>query len=174
VIAASPLVKIPKYRRQRKPNGRDISFVAIDKQRLYLPGAWNSKESREAYRRTIAEYLSSGSIPDGRLIHRGGTRVDRTVAELAARYLRWTDAYYVDANGNPTGSAATAELVLRPVRSLYKSLPVNHFSPRCLKAVQAEIVQRRWSRKQISWATTRVRWVFKRGLPAPQNLDQSL
>lgn len=161
---ASPQVKLPSYRRQRKPNGRDIAFVVIDKQRLYLPGTWNSDESREAYRRIIAEYLVSGSIPDDRPTRRGGSREDRTVAELAARYLRWADTYYVDANGAPTGSAATVELVLRPVLSLYKSLAVNQFSPRCLKAVQADMVQRGWSRKQINRATTRVRSVFKWGV----------
>ncbi len=41
-------VRIPKYRRQKRRNGADTAFVAIDGQRIYL-GEYDSGQSRERY-----------------------------------------------------------------------------------------------------------------------------
>ena len=49
--------KVPSYRRQRKPTG-DLAFVKLDDQRIYL-GAYNTSESRELYRKTVAEWLAN-------------------------------------------------------------------------------------------------------------------
>ncbi len=156
-----PSPRIPKLRRQKNRGGPDRAFVELRGERFYL-GTWDSPESREAYRRTIAEWLATGQ-PPAREKRTGGADAP-TIAILAARYLEWAEKYYRDAHGQPTGSAETAAGILRPVIALYKTLPAADFTPRCLEACAAEMVRLRWTRRGVNRALVRIRSIFKFGV----------
>ncbi|MFM7844087.1 MAG: hypothetical protein ACKPEY_07650, partial [Planctomycetota bacterium] len=48
------LSRLPSYRRHSL---RNTAFVVISGKRTYLPGEFNSEESRTAYRRLVAEWV---------------------------------------------------------------------------------------------------------------------
>lgn len=160
-MAAHPSPRIPKLRRQKNRRGPDRAFVELNGDRFYL-GPYGTPESREAYRRTIAEWLATGQ-PPAREKRTGGADAP-TIAILAARYLEWAEKYYRDAHGQPTGSAETAARILRPVISLYATLPAADFTPRCLEACAAEMVRLRWTRRGVNRALVRIRSIFKFGV----------
>lgn len=76
--------RVPSYRRH-KPTGQAV--VTLNGRDIYL-GAWNTKQSRAEYDRLIGEWLAAG-----RCLPKPET--DLTIAELALRYLRFADGYYV-------------------------------------------------------------------------------
>ena len=85
-------VRIPKYR-HHKPSGQ--ALVQIRGRRVYL-GKHNSVESREKYRRLIAEYVSgNGEVPPAE------PKAELTVNEVILRYFRHAETYYVK-NGKLT------------------------------------------------------------------------
>ena len=51
--------RIPKYRRQKRPNSTDHAFVELGGRRFYL-GPYGSTESQQEYHRLIGEWIASG------------------------------------------------------------------------------------------------------------------
>src|SRR3954451_21465818 len=87
--------RLPKYRRY-KP--KDLAVVRIDGHDHYL-GRYGSEESREKYRRLIAEWL--GRLPQ---LPAGGKAADAeglTISELILAYLTFAEGYYRK-DGRPT------------------------------------------------------------------------
>ena len=78
---------IPTYRKLKRKDRAPLAFVDLGGKRHYL-GEHGTPESREAYHRLLAEWHANGggrpSLPD-----------EITVVEVAIRFLRWTEGYYV-------------------------------------------------------------------------------
>lgn len=165
-MRSQPTTKIPAYRRQNKPSGKSLGFVVLDGQRHYL-GAWNSPESKEAYRRLIAEWLTSDPLVRAMKGHTATVRAASshapTVAELAAAYLRWCDSYYRTPDGQPTGEASQIERALKPLLDLYASQPAAEIGPRALKAVIGEMIKADRVRTGINQSVGRIKRMFRWG-----------
>jgi len=132
-VSFSASCRKPAYRRQKRPDGRDLAFVVVDGVRHYL-GAYDSPESREAYDRLLAERAATGrTSPPG--------PGEITITDLCAHFWEHAQRYYRHPDGTPTGEQASMKLALHRLRVLYASLPVEQFSPRCFKAIARKPVE---------------------------------
>lgn len=145
---------IPSFRRH-KPSG--LAVATFNGRDIYF-GPWRSPESRTAYDRLVAEWLSNGrQLPPAR------RPSDLTVVELLATYLRHAKHYYV-ADGKPTSEYSCIKAAIRPLRELYSKTPVNDFSPMSLKAVRERMIEGGACRTTINQNVHRIRRVFRWGV----------
>jgi integrase len=151
---SSKCLRIPKYRHY-KP--KDLAVVRIDGKDHYL-GKFDSEESRQKYRRLIAEMLAAPATaqpptpePDGD----GGP----TINELLVSYWDHARAYYVK-DGRPTSEPETIRQALRPVRELYGDIRACAFGPMSLKTVRRAMIERGWCRTFINKQINRVKKLF--------------
>lgn len=103
--------RVPKYRRHK---AKGLAVVTLGGRDHYL-GKYGSDESREAYRRLIAEWMLGG----------GKHLVDPvavSVAEVLVAYLKFAEVYYVK-NGKPTNEMPMLKRALSVVRQLYARTP---------------------------------------------------
>ena len=158
-------VRIPKYRLHK---GSGQALVQINGRRSYL-GKHGTPESRERYRRLIAEWLSNGQrSPDTQPGPNGdGILID----ELILPYWRFTQGYYRK-NGELTGETDNIRAALRPLRRIYGSTPAKDFGPDSLEAVRQAMIEDGLSRNVINARVSRIkrmfRWASKKRLVPPE------
>src|SRR5262245_60916298 len=120
--------RIPTYRRHSSGQAR----VTLNGKDILL-GPYGSGISREAYNRTIAEWLQNGKSaknePDAKL----------TINDMILRYWCFVQSYYVK-DGKPTGEQAPIRQALRFLRRLYGRTEAKDFGPLALKVVRQEMV----------------------------------
>ena len=148
--------RLPKYRHYRPKN---LAVVRINGKDHYL-GRYDSPESRDNYRRVLAEWLAKGrtdrEVPD----QRAGPDSGLTVNELILAYVRFVDGYYVK-NGRPTVEPTNVRLVMSLVRQLYGRSPASSFGPLALKAVRAEMIRAGNCRSEINCRVGQIVRMFK-------------
>lgn len=149
-LRKSPTARIPSYR-LHKSSGRAV--VTLDGRDIFL-GRHATPESRRKYDRVINEWLGAGrQLPLA--------AEDLTILELIARFWRHAEVTYRHRDGSPTSELENFRHALRPLKELYADVPVRSFGPRCLRAVQVEMVRRGWCRTNVNKQLSRVRTVFK-------------
>ena len=139
-----------------KPTGQ--ARVRIGGVDIYC-GKWGSPQAEEKYRRTIAEWLTSGKVtppPDS-------SRGQITISELILAFWRHAEKHYVK-NGQPTGEQACLRSALRPLRELYGGEVADEFGPLALKAVRQKYVDNGWCRAYVNKSVSRIRLVFRWGV----------
>jgi len=97
---------------------------------------------------------------------------DLTVAELAARYLRFAKTYYRK-DGAPTGSMDRIKAALRLLKESYAHTFVQDFGPLCLQAIQHKLAASGRCRRYCNYLIDTVRRVFKWGV-AQELLPESV
>lgn len=144
-------VRIPKYRKHSTGN----AFVEVDGKRLYL-GEHNSPQSKEAYRRIVAEVCS------GQTISALAQPIDSvTVNELVVDYIkRHVDVHYRK-NGEPTSEARHIRDAVRPLCQLFGSEPASEFGPLKLELVRAQYVAAEMVRRSVNRHASRIKRLFK-------------
>jgi integrase len=145
--------RVPKYRRQARPDSPDDAFVELDGDRIYL-GEYGSAESRAEYARTIAEYEANGR-------HRPIAAIELIVIELIARYRRHVDDYYRKPDGSETKSVDRVRQCMKPVKKLYGHTPAASFGPNAMRAVRQTWIDAGRARRTINHYTQEVRRMFK-------------
>jgi hypothetical protein len=144
-------VRVPKYRLH---NGSGQALVEIRGKRVYL-GKYNSAESREKYRRLIAELMSP---------QRAAPPTDPgaplRINGLILQYFRFAKSYYVK-DGARTDEVAGIRAALRRLRKLYGRRGVDEFGPKAFKIVREAMVQEGLSRKYIGDSMARIRRMFR-------------
>lgn len=145
--------RVPKYRRQRRPDGTDLAFVELSGRRVYL-GAYGTPESRQAYERAVAEWNAGGRHP-------AVATAEITVAELLARWWTHADGVYRSADGTKTSTPHCYRSALRPVRSLYGRARVSEFTPLALKACREKFIEGGWNRRTVNQGVNLIRAVFR-------------
>jgi integrase len=105
--------------------------VTLDGRDHYL-GQYGSREAKAEYQRLLAEFLAGG-------LRAGPAAQDLTINELAARYLKFADGYYLK-NGKPTAEPSKIGLANRPLRKLYGHTSVAEFGPLRLQAVRQSMI----------------------------------
>lgn len=147
-------VRLPKYRHHK---GSGQAFVQVKEQRHYL-GKYNSEESRERYRRFVAELVASHTA--GRTISSGRPGEGPTVVELAAAYWQFAQEYYVK-DGRPTDHLCTVRVAMRLLRQLYGREPAAEFGPLALQATQQKLVGAGKARTYINDVCGVIRRAFR-------------
>ena len=146
--------RIPKYRHHK---GSGQALVQIDSRRIYL-GKYGSAQSKEKYRRVVAEALATGDrlLPSTSHKALGGL----TVNELILVYWEFAEGYYRK-NGKLTGETDNIRVALRPVRHLYGSTPASEFGPDTLEVVQRKMLKDGLSRNGINSRISRIKRMFR-------------
>lgn len=141
--------RAPRYRLHK---GTGQAVVTIDGKDVYL-GKYRSASSREAYRRTVAEWMQHG----GRLAPPKHTT---TITELVVAYTEFATGYYRK-DGEPTNEVRTIKAAIKIVRELYGRTPAAEFGPLALQACREKMIGKDWCRNQINKQVDRVKRMFK-------------
>jgi integrase len=141
-------IRVP--RATRHASGQAV--VRLSGKDHYL-GKWGSPDARAKYKRLVAEWLAGGS-------QAVSSAKELTIAELALRYMRFAETYYVK-DGRHTREVSSVRQTLRFVRELYGKTPAVDFGPLALKAVRQRIIEAGWCRKSVNQAVGRVKRWFK-------------
>lgn len=141
-----------------KPTGQ--GRIRIDGRDVYC-GPWGSPECDETYRRTIAEYLTSGNLPERK--RQSGGPEPLSVNELILAYIRHADAYYRK-GGKPTGEIGIIKSSMKPLRQLYGTTAAADFGPMALKTVRQEMIDSGLCRNEVNKRAGRVKRLFKWGV----------
>ncbi len=168
-------MKVPKYRRHKKIYAR----VVLSGREIYL-GLYGSPESKEAYERVVAQWLSEGrKTPKSRRMSAASRfKEDQesgivSITELAVRYYDHAAGYYVK-DGQPTSELDGIRYILGVFRKYYGSVAVDEFGPTELKALRSEFIRMGWCRttinKQIARLTRMYRWGVSEALVRPETL----
>ena len=152
-----PEPHLPKYRHYRP---KDLAVVRLDGQDVYL-GKHGSDESREKYRRVVAEWLT-------RVTPRPPARspsADVTTLKvndlILAFWERHAQGHYRHPDGSPTGELDNYRDSLRPLRRLYGLTPAGNFGPLALKAVRGAMIESGLARTTINQRVGRIVRLFK-------------
>jgi integrase len=138
------------------------AVVTIDGHDHYL-GPYDSNESKKAYNRLIATWLSrqdASPSPEAKA-PTAVLSANPTVNEIILAYVRYAAAYY-----KPTAEGEAKELgcisdALRVVRRLAGREPAAEFGPKALKAVREGMCKLDWSRGYVNHQVNRVRRMFR-------------
>ncbi len=148
-------LRTPSYRLHR-PSGQAV--VSLGGRDVYL-GKHGTNESRDAYDRAVAEWLTGGRMT----VRAGGnvaTPTDLSMNELILAYLRHAEVYYVK-NGVPTSEVANTKLALRPLRRLYGDTQAGGFGPLALKSVRAAMIESDLCRTEVNKRVRHILRLFK-------------
>ena len=144
---------VPTYR-LHKPSGQAI--VEFEGKRVYL-GTYDTHESRERYRRAVAEWLANG-----RTLSQAQKGI--SVAEMCLAYWQWCIANYPLVNERESSTVMRTRSVIRDMRSLYGSKKAESFKPKELKVLQQVWVERGFTRKTVNEFTFIVKRIFRWGV----------
>lgn len=132
--------RIPSYR-LHKASGQAV--VTLSGRDHYL-GQHGSPESREAYNRLIAEWLSAGRQSPAQ------PSPDATVSEVLSAYFAYARTYYVTPEGRPTSQLDRVLRSLAAARKLYGSTPARLFGAAALRACRDAMVAEGWCRRVVN------------------------
>lgn len=141
----------PSYR-LHKPSG--LGFIEIQGKRHYL-GEYGTSQSLAKFGKKLAEYLSSGCMPESPKQEPGVT-----CTVLAFRFLQFAATRYVK-NGKPTSETRAFTTALSAVTELYGDEPAADFSPLKLMAARQVLINRGYCRLKINSHVGRIRRVWK-------------
>jgi integrase len=151
-MAAPRKPRVPGYR----PHSSGQARVTLDG-KDHLLGPYGSPESREAYRRLVAEYLER----KGRFVPAPSGPAPLSVNELILAYYKHAAAYYGFDAEPRRGDAYNLRDALRVVKELYGSTPARDFGPLALKACRGQMLKQGWSRTYTNAQVDRIRRAFR-------------
>ena len=156
-MPSRPQPRLPKYRHY-KP--KDLAVVRIDGRDVYL-GRYDSPESREKYRRVLADWLPAARprrrAAAGRCRGSDGQRTHPGVPGARRRLLPPRD-------GRPTGELENFRHALRPLKQLYGLTPAQDFGPKALKAVRQAMIDVGALPQRVNQRISKIVRVFKWGV----------
>jgi integrase len=151
-----PTQSLPKYRHYMPKN---LAVVRIDGHDFYL-GKYGSEESREKYRRLLAEWLTNHRHPKpatATVQAEAGLTIDQLILSYWDRYVT---TYYIK-DGRPTSEQDNIRQALRFIRRLYGQMAAREFSPSKLKATRQAMIDAGRCRNLINKDVNRVRGMFR-------------
>ena len=135
-------MRIPKYRR----HSTGVGFYEYRGKRYYLRGAYDSMESKAAYRAFIRTLMGD---PTG-----GAPMKPPTIAQLVLAWAKHCESYY-GGEGEYFNCVAAAQHLADFAR-----LPPAEFGPLKLKAIQKKLAADKRLRKSINAITGRIKRMF--------------
>jgi integrase len=150
--------QVPPYRLHR---GSGQAVVHINGRDVYL-GVHDSPESKEKYQDIIRKLLADRAKAEMDYVVR--FHVDITVAELAAKYLPYAEAYYVK-GGKPTSQIGTIKnTITKVLLAEHSHLEAVRFGPIALKACRDAFVALGLARTEVNRRVGLIRGMFKWGV----------
>jgi integrase len=146
----STKIQTPKLR-HHKATGQ--AYVVLNGHAIYF-GRYGTEEVMENYHKTVAEWLSCGK----QVAVEGA---DITLNEILARFWVHAENYYRGPDGNPTTELDSLRYAFRPLSKLYANTAAASFGPRCLRAVQQNMVEIGWCRNNVNRSLSRIKMLFK-------------
>ena len=148
----------PSY---RKHSSSDNAFVCIRGRRHYL-GRYGSPESKEQYRRLLAQFWAGQPIETPR---RGRTAshdpAAASVAEVCAAYLQHALTWYRDQDGQPTKTLVCVRVSLELLDEIFGDTNAADFGTSKLDALIREMIRRGWSRAYANKHVGTIKRVFR-------------
>ncbi len=122
--------------------------------KIHHLGKYNSAESKEKYKRLIAEHWNVPDLgpPDP------SERI--TITELAVRYIQHAEQHYRK-NGKPTTEVYAAKSAIRRLRALYGSTLASEFGPLKFQAFRDSLIAENLSRATCNHYAFHVCRMFK-------------
>ena len=148
--------QIPSYR-LHKPTVQAV--VRLNGRDYYL-GKHGTEASQEAYRRLIAEWLTTGADASGHPVNESQPH-DLSIGEMILAFWAHAEDYYRRADGTPTGELDNFRHALKPLRSLYAHTPARVFGTKALKAVRQEMIEAGLCRNVVNQRVGKIVRVFK-------------
>ncbi|MDG1895033.1 MAG: site-specific integrase [Fuerstiella sp.] len=136
--------RIPKYVRHR---ARNSAKVTLNGKTHYLPGDYDSDQSRAEYDRLIAEYLAKPKTPE---------TANVTIRFLAVLYMKFCAVFYVNEDGRPSEEINQVRRSLKPLLALFGGEQTNRFGPRKLKQVREAMIASGLYRNTINDRISRI------------------
>jgi integrase len=151
-----PKLRKPPAYRLHKPTGQAV--VRLDDKDHYL-GKHGTEASQEAYRRLIAEWLTSERRR--REISTDSTDDHLTINTLILAYWdRYVVPHYIK-DGRPTSERDNIRQAHRFLRRLYGHTPATAFGPLALKTVRQAMIEAGRCRTLINKDVNRIRGLFR-------------
>ncbi len=136
--------RIPKYVRHK---ARNKGKVTINGKTHYLPGDYDSDQSRAEYERLIAEYLAKPKTPQ---------TANVTIRFLAVADMKFCAVFYVNEDGKPSEEISQVRRSLKPLLKLFGSEQTSRFGPRKLKQVREAMISSGLYRNTINDRVSRI------------------
>jgi integrase len=140
----------PRYCRHKSTNR---AMVYIDGKARYL-GAWNSPESKEAYKQIVAEWSGRQLPPDPPKPADVAPRA-LTIAEALLQYKLHAERYY---KSRETDNLKEA---LRPLRVMFGSMALDQFGPLQLRQLRNRWIEENLARNTINARVIRIKRFFR-------------
>lgn len=121
-----------------------------------LPGRFDSKESKKAFRKLLLELEASPLQQQA--------DEERTVADVLLAFRLHADQHYRGPDGKPTSEIHEVRIVIRALRELYADTPISQFTPLSVKAARAAWVQEGRSRSECNRRLGMVKRILKWGV----------
>lgn len=152
--------RVPSYR-LHKPTGQ--ALVCLSGRRIYL-GKHNTPESKERYRKLVAEWLAAGSVVPPPTVGKPASNA-LSVAELALAYTRFAEGYY------QLREAERVSVAMRRLADHWGEMDAAELSPVEVEALASVLATDGLSRPYINCLTgcikRSVRWAARKGLVPP-------
>ena len=134
-------------------------MVRLNGRDHYL-GKHGTEASQEAYRRLVAEWLTTGADVSGHPISEVQP-LGLSSGEMVLAFWAHAEGYYRRADGTPTGEIDNFRHALRPLRRLYAHTPARDFGPKTLKAVRQDMIGSGLCRNVVNQRVGKIVRVFK-------------
>jgi integrase len=141
---------VPKY---RKHSSRDKAFVELNGKRHYLPGSYNSHESRNAYRKFIHDL-------HGPIVTRAVT-ARMSIAGLVEAYMDHASTYYPRSHHHKRGEYYNIHAALIPFADKHGKEAVEDWTPSHLSAYQDFLAKKKLSRNYVNTQIKKIKRAFK-------------
>jgi integrase len=149
---------LPSYRLHKQSGQAVVTLPdALGNRKDVLLGVYDSPASHEAYRRTIAEWVTRG----GRKGLPPVAQTDLSIAEMLVAFLAHAEQHYRHLDGTSTSELSVYKYALKPLRELYAQTSANDFGSLALMAVRERMIELGWCRKLINQQIGRIKRVFK-------------
>ena len=145
---------LPGYLKH-KASGQAV--VVIHGKTIYL-GKYKSKASRERYEEIISEYIANG-----RKLPPSQTQTGISCQELAVRFLKWAEGYYVK-NGEQTATFDHCQRAVSQLIHHYGDESVDAFTPLSLDFLQKEWIEQGYARLTVNRYVCVIKQAFKHGV----------
>ena len=148
-------------RKNKKSNPQNCATTKLPAERMLCSTGEPSglanpapKRPSRTINKTIAEWLSSG-----KQVAADGSNI--TLNEILARFWVYAESYYRSPDGKPTTELDSLRYAFRPLLKLYGNTEAASFGPRCLRAVQRNMVEIGWCRNNVNRSLSRIKMLFK-------------
>ncbi len=151
------MARLPSYR-LHKASGQGVTTI---QGRDYYFGPFGHKDSKQKYRKLLAEYLSSGQSTTF-----GVQSSSLTMASVAVSYLKHAKVYYLNST-----EPANIKLALVPISELYSDHLAIEFGPNEFRTVRNWWVKKGSSRQYVNKQSKRLiamlKWAVSEGMIPP-------